>query len=207
VWPDATNLLLRAQAADNVNTFTTATNNISSRPLGTKSATWVPPLWNVVDEAGPNQQTPSLVRVLSEVVNRPGWASGNAMAIIVTGTGRRVAKAFESDALGAPMLHVDFITATNPLAVGDEPGLDFALGVRPSPTRGPLGLELTLARSERATVELLDVSGRRVVFRDLGAMTPGRHRIELRDPLPAGLYVVRLTQGGTSRTAKAVVLR
>lgn len=208
VWSNTTTLLVRAQAADNVTTFTTAAGNISSRPLGTRSATWVPPLWSTIDEAGSNQQTPSLVRVVSEVVNRPGWTSGNAMAIIVTGTGRRVAKAFESDAAGAAMLHVDYVTGTYPLAVGDQPRLDFALhGVSPSPTRGPLRVEFSLSGREPATLELLDVAGRRLAFRNLGSLAGGRHRVELREPLPAGLYLVRLSQGGRWRTAKAVVVR
>ena len=35
-------------------------------------------------EAGPSQRTPNLAAVVQEVVDRPGWASGNALAIMVT---------------------------------------------------------------------------------------------------------------------------
>ena len=36
--------------------------------------------------------TPDLIQ---EIVDRPGWSSGNAMVIIVTGSGRRVAEAYD----------------------------------------------------------------------------------------------------------------
>ena len=206
IWADPTTLLLRAQAADNPATFTTAASNISSRPLGTMVAGWVPPVWNVIDEVGANQRTPNLTRVISEVVRRPGWAPGNAIAIIATGTGHRVAKAYESDAAGAPVLHVEWIEAGT-VSVGNEPPLSFALhGVRPCPARGPFTVDFTLSRAGGTAIELLDIAGRRISFRELGVMPAGRHRIELREPLSAGLYLVRVAQGGATRTAKAVVL-
>ena len=42
----------------------------------------------------------------------PGWSSGNALALIVTGTGERVAEAYEGDQAGAPLLHVEYIEAS-----------------------------------------------------------------------------------------------
>jgi hypothetical protein len=207
VWSDPTTLLIHAQAADNPPTFTTAASNISSRPLGTRAAGWTPPIWSVIDEVGPNQRTPNLTRVLSEVVNRPGWASGNAIALVLSGAGHRVAKAFESDAAGAPVLHVEWVNGQVPVGVGEGSLLELALHrVSPSPARGPFHVEFSVPRSERVTIDLLDVAGRRVASRDLGSLAPGRHHVELREPLPAGLYVVRLRQGAATRTAKAIVL-
>jgi hypothetical protein len=58
--------------------------------------------------SGPDQQTPDLSAVIQELVNRPGWSSGNALAIIITGTGKRTAEAFNGDADGAPLLHVRY---------------------------------------------------------------------------------------------------
>jgi hypothetical protein len=46
--------------------------------------------------------------VIQEIVNRPGWVVGNPLALIVTGTGKRVADAFEGHAAGAPLLHLDY---------------------------------------------------------------------------------------------------
>ena len=48
----ATDLTIQGQAADNATAFTTATNNISSRPRTSASANWQPPAWPTVGEAG-----------------------------------------------------------------------------------------------------------------------------------------------------------
>jgi hypothetical protein len=67
-------------------------------------------------------------------VNRVGWASGNSLALIVTGTGRRTAVAFESGAATAPLLHVEFSPPpagnTAPLVTIGAPanGASFAQG-------------------------------------------------------------------------------
>lgn len=52
------------------------------------------------------QRTPSLVSVIQEIVGQSGWARGNALALIVTGSGNRTAESFEGDPNGAPLLHV-----------------------------------------------------------------------------------------------------
>ena len=55
-----------------------------------------------------NERTPDLSPLIQEIVNRQGWEFGNSLAIIVTGTGARVAESHEGDAPGAPLLHVEF---------------------------------------------------------------------------------------------------
>jgi hypothetical protein len=46
----------------------------------------------VIGAAGPDQRTPEIRAVVQEVVSRPNWSAGNALAIIITGTGHRTAK-------------------------------------------------------------------------------------------------------------------
>jgi myo-inositol-hexaphosphate 3-phosphohydrolase len=106
VTTGATSLTIRGQAADNASTFTTATSNISSRPRTTQSVGWLPSPWPTVQVHGAAQRTPNLSGVIQEIVNRPGWASGNALAIVITGTGKRTAEAFNGTF--APVLHVEF---------------------------------------------------------------------------------------------------
>ena len=109
---NATSLVIQAQAVDNAATFTTAAFGISSRPRTSAAVNWSPPAWPVIDVAGPDQRTPDLATVIQEVVSRPGWTSGNALAIIVTGTGERVAEARNAGATLAPLLHVEYTTST-----------------------------------------------------------------------------------------------
>ncbi|MGI9326013.1 MAG: hypothetical protein ACR2PZ_12385, partial [Pseudomonadales bacterium] len=59
-------------------------------------------------EAGPNQKTPNIASIIQEVTGRPGWASGNSLVLIITGTGERAAESFNGDQAGAPLLHVEY---------------------------------------------------------------------------------------------------
>jgi hypothetical protein len=102
----AASLTFRGQAIDNAPTFTTASGNISSRARTTAAVLWTPPAWNTIGAAGADQRTPDLSPVIQEIVNRPGWASGNAMVLIVTGSGTRTAESFNGDTAGAPLLHI-----------------------------------------------------------------------------------------------------
>ena len=48
--------------------------------------------------------SPSIVSVIQEIVNQGTWASGNAIAIIITGSGHRPASSYDGDAANAPNL-------------------------------------------------------------------------------------------------------
>ena len=109
----ATSLTVRGEAADNAAGFTTASANVSSRTRTVSSAPWSPVAWTTAGEASVNQRTPSITSIIQEIVNRPGWRSGNSLVIIVTGTGRRIAESFEGLAIGAPMLRVEYSTGPN----------------------------------------------------------------------------------------------
>ncbi|MEE9608500.1 MAG: hypothetical protein V3U03_12235, partial [Myxococcota bacterium] len=106
---DPTSLTLEGEAADLAAPFLDATADISSRPRTVAFVPWNPAPWPSVGEAGPDQQTPDLSLVIQEIVDRPGWSSGNALAILITGTGQRVAESFDGDANGAPLLHVRYV--------------------------------------------------------------------------------------------------
>jgi hypothetical protein len=94
--------------------------------------------------------------------------------------------------------------------VTEGPSFAFALaGVRPNPSHGErLSVAFTLPTAAPARLELLDVSGRRVVEREVGSLGAGPHAFDLGHggPLAPGLYLVRLTQGTNSRAAKVLVL-
>jgi hypothetical protein len=45
---------------------------------------------------------------MQEIVNRSGWASGNALVVLITGSGRRVAESYNGDRAGAALLHVEY---------------------------------------------------------------------------------------------------
>lgn len=102
----ATSVTLRGQAADNATTFTTTGYNISSRPLTTASVSWSNiPAWSVVGET---KTSPDIKTIVQEVLNRPGWASGNAMVIRVNGSGTRTARSYDFGGGNAPTLRISY---------------------------------------------------------------------------------------------------
>ena len=109
VSTDAAAITIRGQAADNAGTFTTATRNVSARQRTTAAVTWNPPAWSAVGARADAQRTPNLAPVVQEVINRAGWTSGNAMTLVLTGTGRRTADAFEDGP--APTLAITYSTS------------------------------------------------------------------------------------------------
>ncbi len=102
------NLTIQGEAVDDAPTFVDSSGNISSRALTTASVSWSPGPWNAVGEVGPKQQTPDFSSVIQEIVDRPGWTPGNAMVVIISGSGRRTAESFDGDAAGAPLLHIEY---------------------------------------------------------------------------------------------------
>ncbi|MHC5113200.1 MAG: PulJ/GspJ family protein [Planctomycetota bacterium] len=101
-----TALNFHGEAADDAATYTNAAFNLSTRPLTTAAVPWVPDPW-VVDEAGEAQRTPDLASIVQEIVDRPGWASGNALNIMVFGdSGKRKARTWDDALERAPLLHI-----------------------------------------------------------------------------------------------------
>ncbi|MDX1303600.1 PQQ-dependent sugar dehydrogenase [Photobacterium sp.] len=103
-----TSLLIHGENTDNAAAFTSTRGNISSRVKTVMAVPWSPAPWTNVGEAGPDQMTPSIAGVIQEVVDRGSWSSGNSLVIIITGTGERIAEAYEGSADGAPLLHVEY---------------------------------------------------------------------------------------------------
>jgi hypothetical protein len=87
--------------------------------------------------------------------------------------------------------------------------LTFALnGVRPNPTNGPLNIAFSLPDNSPATLELVDIGGRRVFTREVGTMGGGFHVVPVQNSnLPIGIYAVRLTQHGRTLKSKVTVVR
>jgi hypothetical protein len=105
---DATVLAIRAQATDNAATFVSTSSNIGTRPLTTATIGWTPAAWTPAAAAGAAQRTPDLSPLLNELVRRAGWTTSSPVVIVISGTGRRIAEAFEGDRAGAPLLHVEY---------------------------------------------------------------------------------------------------
>ena len=105
---DDCTLVIAAENVDNALPFLPVRKNISSRPRTTATVQWSPAPWYIRGETGADQQTPDLAPVIQQVVDRAGWSRGNAIVIIITGSGRRIAASYDGDRAGAPLLHVEY---------------------------------------------------------------------------------------------------
>lgn len=94
------------------------------------------------------------------------------------------------------------------IGITPPPGLVLE-SVRPNPSRNAFSLAFTLPDDAPALIELLDLAGRRLFERELGNLARGRHVAMLPEAraLPAGVYLVRLSQNRRSITTRAVVVR
>jgi hypothetical protein len=83
------------------------------------------------------------------------------------------------------------------------------LGARPNPARGNVRVAFALPSGAPATLELIDIAGRRVAQRDVGRLGPGHHELVFDGSLrlKAGLYFVRLSQAGQVLNARVVLMR
>ncbi len=107
---------IRGQAADSAAAFATTLSNLTNRAQTTAVVNWVPAFWPTIGAATAAQATPDITTVIQEIVSRPGWVSGNALALLITGSGKRTAEAYEGGAAVAAVLHLTYTTGPPPVA-------------------------------------------------------------------------------------------
>ena len=90
-------------------------------------------------------------------------------------------------------------------------GTAFALSApRPNPARRQLSISFTLTSRGPAMLELLDLTGRRLLARDVGSLGPGPQVVTLDREvarLATGVYLVRLREESRIATTKLCVIR
>jgi len=107
---ETTNLVFHGHDTDDAPSFSSTAFDITSRTKTSASVAWNNvPAWTTVNVAGPDQKTPDLTSIIQEVVNRPGWVSGNDIVIIVTGSGQRTAESYNGGGISkSPKLDVEW---------------------------------------------------------------------------------------------------
>jgi hypothetical protein len=102
-------LYVEGQLADDAEAFRATDDDLGDRRRSVTRVAWSPPAWTDAGAAGAAQRSPDVAAVIQEIIDRPGWSSGNALALLVTGSGQRVADAFEKDPSRAPRLEVVYV--------------------------------------------------------------------------------------------------
>lgn len=124
-----TNLAFKIDQHDNAVGF--LTQQISTRTYGTDSVKWDNIQSWTAGERTDKQKSPDLKSLIQSVVNRSGWVSGNALAFQVSGTGKRVADAFEDSEASkrTAELTVTYLSGADGSVVGPKP--KYPLGTYP----------------------------------------------------------------------------
>jgi spore coat protein CotH len=106
-----TSLVIHGELTGSAETYVKSHYNITGRTPTSASVAWnlVPP-WDTVHAEGQDQQTPDITDIVQEIVDQGEWSSGNALAIMITGTGERTAESYDGTSSAAPLLHVEFTT-------------------------------------------------------------------------------------------------
>jgi hypothetical protein len=117
-----TNVVIVGEASSDPLIYSNTNSNITNRVETTHSVEWssIPP-WTMIDEAGDDQKTPSLVDIVQEIIDQTGWQSGNAMAFMIKAGNncsdmscQRTAESYNGDSDRAPLLHIEFTTPPQP---------------------------------------------------------------------------------------------
>ena len=104
-YADEATLVVYGELTGNSMLFDTAGGNLSSRRTTLASVRWSPEPWTMIGERSDHQRTPDLSSLIEEVVAMPGWRTGNALTLIIGGSGHR--RADSQDNRGAPTLYIE----------------------------------------------------------------------------------------------------
>jgi hypothetical protein len=210
---DLAQITIVAEAADDAPTFT-MDQLITDRPQTSASV-----MWEVAEEWGlwTYHRTPDIKSVIQEVIDRPGWQTGNSIAIILLGQDQGVSdyenarefEAFENIAdpedggdgqnhpERVPKLIVYYSAAqsVNEHVVGKG-----MLEIYPNPAENQINIQLQ--SESQAQVTIFDQSGRQV--KSILTEKATTVKIDIND-LPKGIYTVRAIQDQQIYTQKLIV--
>ena len=119
---DPVNLVIKGEATDDAATFALTPYNVSTRAATNASTSWSPQAWITVGDAGAAQRTTDIAAIIQEIVDRPNYQSGNAIALIIEGTGKRTAESFDGSPSQAAELCITYSTE------GDDTNGDCTVG-------------------------------------------------------------------------------
>lgn len=107
-----TSVRIYGELAANSAQFSDSPFSITPRTKTANSVVWADiPLWTNEGDAGADQRTPDLASVIQEIVNQGGWASGNALSLIIVpeplsdNSGERTAISYEKSSTSGGNQH------------------------------------------------------------------------------------------------------
>ncbi|OQY02293.1 MAG: hypothetical protein B6I20_07055 [Bacteroidetes bacterium 4572_117] len=175
-----TDLSIYGNDIDSASTFSASNLDISTRIKTTSNVGWQPPAWDQVGENGPDQRTPDISAIIQTIINKDGWKPGNALALLITGTGNRVAESYSGAPNAAPLLHIEYNTETASIphiSMND-------ILIHPNPSNGVFNID----------VEKFDTNSNVLIYSSMGCLVySGKlNRTVDISSQPAGVYFIQI---------------
>ena len=105
---ETTNLVIHGEKTLNTLVYTKDNHNITNRTQTSALVTWSPAPWTKKHEQKTEQKSEDLSVIVQEIIGQEGWSEGNALAFIISGSGKRVAESYDGDKSSAPLLVVEY---------------------------------------------------------------------------------------------------
>ena len=87
-------LIIAAEATGHAERFSSDSHDLSSRTLTETEVGWNPRPWLLVGASAAAQRTPDLAPIIESVIRGEDWQPGNSIALLISGSGKRVASAY-----------------------------------------------------------------------------------------------------------------
>lgn len=198
---------LNIMVEDNVNPATFSDNpfSLSTRSMMTNTVTWnvSGSTWTTVGSAGPDQRTPNIASLVQAVVNKSGWASGNAIAFYIKGTGTREVESFDGDKpASAPMLVVQYNSGA---ATGvSEINANVTVNAYPNPFKSSFHLDVDVTKASTLSISIFDLTGKVIEEKTLQSSGTGTVHFVPTQQFNAGMYFVKVQANGQQKVIKVI---
>jgi len=196
---DASSIDIYGEDINTASSFTGTNYNVSIRNHTTANINWNANSWTS-GAAGTNEQTPDLTSIVQEIISRPGWQTGNAMAFLFEGTGTRSAYSRDDDPTKAATLHISY-HHHSPNAVIEKSPFEKEFFIYPNPVSEVINIEMS--NTKGALLEIYSINGIRIHSTNLTQHKTALSIDSLR--LSKGMYLLRISRNQNQLIHKIIV--
>ncbi|PBQ30483.1 hypothetical protein CNR22_01435 [Sphingobacteriaceae bacterium] len=197
--------VLNISSENNANPATFSDNpfSLSSRSLTPGSVTWnvSGSTWSVVGSAGTDQRTADIKSLIQPLVFKTGWASGNAMAFFIKGSGTREVESFDGDPALAPQLVITYSLAVTGV---NEIEKSSSVTVYPNPFKNSFHVNVDLATSSDLVISVYDLMGKVMEERTFEKASAGTFQYTSGSDLQPGVYFVKVKANKKQQVFKII---
>ena len=104
-----TEIMVHGELTPNAKKFRGKAGDISGRIQTTASVDWNNiSAWEQNRERGIKERSSDIAPIIQEIIDQDGWKKGKALVLILSGSGKRVAKSYNGSRTHAPLLHIEY---------------------------------------------------------------------------------------------------